>query len=90
MRVEISQLTNLKRPKLLVRAARLAAYNIQRTPVLRSIFQEEDIPKTILSDLTDIKADLNAKRKTGDADYSIARHVTVLAALMHEATLVLT
>lgn len=82
-----ARLPDLKRPKLLVRAARLAAENIQRKPVLKRIFGDEDIPKNTVSNLAEIETELNEKRKTGDAEYSIACHVTVLAALMHEAAL---
>lgn len=80
-------LANLKRPALLVRAARLAAENLHRKPMLRKVFGEDDVPPNALPELSAIESELNTRRKTGDAGYSIARHVTVLAALMHEAAL---
>lgn len=85
-----AQIFDLKRPKLLVRAARLAAKHHDRKPVLRHLLGEDHSLGNPLEDLSQIEGELNVKRKTGDADYSIARHVTVLAALMHEAALALT
>ena len=80
-------LTKMKRPGLLVRTARLAAQNFHRETVLKRLFGELGPFEEIDDALLEIEASLNTQRKTGDASYSIARHVSVPAALMYEAEL---
>jgi len=83
-------LTEIKRPGLLVRASRLALQNFHRETVHRRLFGEIGPFSEINQSLLEIEDALNTQRKTGDASYSIARHISVLAALMYEANLRLT
>ena len=80
-------LTSLNRPKLLVRTARLAMEQFKRETTLLRIFGYEyaDDPTDVLKNLVEYEEEIDFQRKTGDATYSIARHVSVLAALMSEA-----
>ena len=81
------QLESMNRPSLLVRTARIALSNFNRETVLFKIFGFElsEEPKEVLVDLIEHENELNTQRKTGDATYSIAHHISVLTAIMHEA-----
>ncbi len=82
-------LAHVRRPRLLVRAARhgLAEYNRKRD--LRRIFRlpQAPSPRHALDLLMSEEARLEEQRRERDAAYSIARHVEVLIALMSEAQL---
>lgn len=79
----------LRRPRLLVRAARfgLAEYNRDRD--LRRIFKDQKTPSPAraVPRLLEAEADLEATRQSGEATYSVARHVMVLVALISEQRL---
>lgn len=80
-------LASLKRPSLLVRTAKLALEKFKRETTLERIFGYDisDDPKEVLQTLIETESAINDQRKTGDATYSIARHISVLTALMYEA-----
>jgi len=82
-------LAELRRPRLLIRAARfgLAEYNRDRD--LRRLMRvsEAPSPARALAGLIAEEARLDEIRRAGDAAYSVARHVDVLIALMGEARL---
>ena len=80
-------LTSLKRPSLLVRTAKLALEKFKRETTLERIFGYDisDDPKEVLQTLIEAESAINDQRKTGDATYSIALHISVLTALMYEA-----
>jgi len=82
-------LSGLRRPKLLIRAARfgLAEYDRERSlgRVLRSPFAPA--PGFAVSRLLETEAQLEAARRAGTAGYAPSRHVEVLIALMAEARL---
>jgi len=82
-----SSVTSLKRPNLLVRTAKLALEKFKRETTLERIFGYDisDDPAEVLLTLYEAEDAINEQRKTGDATYNIARHVSVLAALMNEA-----
>lgn len=86
----LGQLTRLKRPKLLVRAARIAAQSYRREHHLRPILGSSHLPRhaVALLRLSEIEAEMNAWREMRKADYSVTRHVNVLMALMAESRLV--
>ena len=80
---------HMRRPKLLIRAARIKASGYRR---------ERDLPRILpprsaatsevrVRRLMDIEADLDATRRIGDSTYSITQHVEVLTALIAEATM---
>lgn len=82
-----SILGNLKRPRLLVRAARIGAEEYRRKSHLPRALGTLDLPKPAQSALrlVEIEAEINEMRMTGDGKYSIARHIEVLIALIGEA-----
>ncbi|WP_417602861.1 DUF6477 family protein [Primorskyibacter flagellatus] len=83
----LSLLHALKRPRLLIRAARIGAQDYQRTAHLPRLLGYGALPRTgpALMRLMEIEAELNARREASDAGYSIARHVELLVAMMGEA-----
>lgn len=80
-------LARLRRPRLLISAARFGLADYDRSRDLRRIFRASAAPgpAAALARLIDEEADLEATRRAGGATYSIARHVDVLIALMGEA-----
>ena len=80
-------LKNLRRPRLLVQAARLGMADYRRERDLRRIAGTPAAPDHALPALLDAEAALEQTRRAGDAGYDIARHVEVLSALMAEVRL---
>ena len=82
-------LQSLRRPRLLVRAARhgLADYNRDRS--LRRLLPDQALPGPgqAFEKLAEREALMNETRREGAAAYSAARHIEVLVALMVEARL---
>lgn len=79
-------LANLRRPRLLIRAARHGMGDYRRERDLRRLVNAS-APETALPELIYAEERLEQIRQTGDASYSIARHIEVLIALMSEARL---
>lgn len=77
----------LNRPRLLVSAARFGVDDYSRSAHLPRLLKVAAPPRTgeAIVKLLDLEAALEAKRASGSADYAVARHVAVLAALMGEA-----
>lgn len=77
----------LRRPRLLIRAARFGLADYDRIRSLRRIFPEAGAPtvQNPLPPLMEQEAALEARRQAGDASYSVARHVEILIALISEA-----
>jgi len=82
-----SLLSKLKRPKLLVRAARYGIDDYRReTDLLRTLDKHTlPGPGDALMQLIGIEEEFNAQRINKDATYSIARHIDALTAIMSEA-----
>ncbi len=82
-------IAGLNRPRLLVRAARFGVDDYDRGTHLTRLLGAGHLPRTgeAIVRLIDLEADLNDRRTGAFADYSIARHVAVLIALMGEARL---
>lgn len=82
-----ANLDRLRRPPLLVRAARIGAATYDRARVLPLLLgvQPPPAPLPALRRLVEIEAGEEHDRRTRAAHYSAARHVTVLMALMAEA-----
>lgn len=82
-------LADLRRPRLLVRAARhgLAHYRRQRD-LRRVIGADAAGPvEAVLTRLIETEAQIEAMRQGGDAGYSVARHIETLIAMMAETAL---
>jgi hypothetical protein len=83
----LTQLSHLRRPRLLIRAARIGAQSYRREARLPRLLGYGVSPRTgpALVKLMSIEAELNEQRENGDACYSVAAHVDVLTAVMGEA-----
>lgn len=83
----LTRLSHLRRPRLLIRAARIAAQDYRRDVRLPRLLGYGVMPKIgeAVLRLMEMEAEMNEKRETGDASYSIAGHVEVLTALMGES-----
>lgn len=84
-----SLLNSLRRPGLLIRAARHGAAEYRRDVHLPRHLGYRKLPRSgpALVRLMEIEEDMNTRRRAGDASYSLERHVDVLIALMGEAHL---
>lgn len=87
MTPELDALSTLRRPRLLVRAARFGLADYMRERDLKRAFPGTPLPPdgTLVPELMKREAEMEARRQTGAADYSAARHVHVLTVLMAEA-----
>jgi hypothetical protein len=85
----IDSLNALRRPRLLIRAARHGLTEYNRNRDLRRVMRAEPAagPARVVARLMALEAEQEAIRQAGDAAYSVARHVEVLIALMAEAAL---
>jgi len=80
-------LTRIRRPRLLIRAARFGVEDYQRSRDLKRILRSDVLPGPgrAVDLLVDLEAHHDAARRAGAATYSIATHLDVLIALMAEA-----
>ncbi|MBN9886505.1 DUF6477 family protein [Salipiger abyssi] len=83
----LSLMQTLRRPRLLVRAARIGADEYRREPHLGRILGVAPPARhaPAILKLMEIEAVLDERRRASDGGYSAARHVEVLAAMMGEA-----
>ncbi|MEL6640889.1 MAG: DUF6477 family protein [Pseudomonadota bacterium] len=84
-----SQVMDLKRPKILVRAARFGLDDYMRERHLKRCLKKENLPSPgqALIALLDIEKQLNSDRATKSGGYQVAKHIDVLVAIMAEAQL---
>ncbi len=80
-------LANLRRPRLLMRAARFGLSDYRRERDLRRLVRCGLSPEHTVPSLMSVEAELEETRIAGDASYSVARHIEVLIALLAEAQL---
>jgi hypothetical protein len=82
-------LANLRRPRLLIRAARHGIHDYRRDRDLRRLIgaATPPSPETALAKLCDAEERIEEIRRIGDAGYSLARHVDLLIAMFAEASL---
>jgi hypothetical protein len=78
-------LADLRRPALLIRAARFGLVDYRRDRDLRRLIEIELPPDRALSRLLEVEEQIEETRKAGDAGYSANRHIDVLIALLGEA-----
>ena len=77
----------IRRPRLMIRAARAGLADYRRERDLRRLIGSAPGPARALPVLLEAEARAEHTRKSGDATYSIAAHVDLLIALMAEAQL---
>jgi len=82
-----TMLATLRRPRLLMRAARFGLAEYRRDRDLRRYVGGTASPEDTVTSLMSVEARLEATRIAGDATYSVARHIEVLIALMAEVRL---
>lgn len=82
-----SMLSALRRPRLMMRAARIGAENYRRTSHLPRLLGYGVLPRhsAALLRLMEIESLLEDERKRADAGYSLIRHIDVLIAMVGEA-----
>jgi hypothetical protein len=87
MTPDLDALSTLRRPRLLVRAARFGLADYLRERDLKRAFPGGPVPPecTLVPELMKREADMEARRQSAAAGYSAARHVHVLTVLMAEA-----
>lgn len=85
----MQSLRNLKRPRMLVSAARIGTENYNRSRDLKRLIDASATPSPTraVNTLISKEAQIEETRKTGDAAYSVGKHVEILIALMAEAQL---
>ncbi|SHJ24704.1 hypothetical protein SAMN05444000_106124 [Shimia gijangensis] len=88
----LSLLKDLRRPRLLIRAARHGVDEYQREQHLKRHLGYGRLPKNgaALMQLVEKERAMNDQRRSGDAGYSIVHHVDILIAIMGEARLLRT
>jgi hypothetical protein len=82
-------LNALRRPKILVRAARAGLVDYRRERDLKRLLRQARgaAPAQAIGTLLAEEDRLEADRTSGDATYSVQRHVAVLTAILAEARL---
>ncbi|MFC6687122.1 DUF6477 family protein [Jhaorihella thermophila] len=84
-----SMLTSLRRPRMLVRTARIGAQDYRRDRDLQRLLGYGTLPRpaAAVMRLMEMEHELDQQRRSGDAGYSLTRHLDILIALMGEAQL---
>ena len=85
----IDSLRALRRPSLMIRAARFGLREYDRKKHLKRIFSGKELPAPgrAVAALIEAEAQHEAIRQEGAATYSVTRHLEALIALMAEAQL---
>lgn len=85
----LALVTHLKRPRLLIRAARLGQLDYNRDRDLRRLMRmpAAPSPEQALARLLAEEERLEAERREGDAGYNLPRHIEVLIAMIAEVRL---
>ncbi|GHF44842.1 DUF6477 family protein [Seohaeicola zhoushanensis] len=86
----LAMLNRLRRPRLLIRAARLGARDYVRDRHLKRLLGYSALPRpsAALLRLMELERDIDDRRRIDDAGYSLSRHLDLLIAMMGEAQLV--
>ena len=80
-------LADLRRPQLLIRAARCGLADYRRDRDLRRLIDGQPSPDRAVRRLLTEEERLETIRQAGEANYSVSRHIEVLIALMSEVRL---
>lgn len=83
----LHRLDHLRRPRLLIRAARIGAEEYRRDIHLPRLLGQGALPRhgLALARLMEIEGVMNESRRAQEADYSTIRHVEVMIAVISEA-----
>ena len=83
----LSMLAALRRPRLLMRAARIGAEDYRRTVHLPRLLGYGQVPRhgAALLRLVEIEQDLNKQRIENEAAYNLLRHIDVMIAIVGES-----
>lgn len=82
-----SLLANLRRPRLLIRAARFGLADYWRDRDLRRLIGQISAPDIAVERLMSEEQFLEETRRAGDLTYSVTRHIEILIALICETRL---
>ena len=82
-----TMLSALRRPKILIRAARCGVVDYRRDRDLKRLLRQSAAPAQAIGSLLAEEKRLEDTRTAGEATYSIQRHVAVLTAILAEARL---
>lgn len=79
-------INTLRRPRLLIRAAKLGKQDYTRERHLRRLLPQSPLPRPAeaVLHLIEIERDLDDQRRDSSAGYSLPRHLDVLIALLAE------
>ncbi|TCM77357.1 DUF6477 family protein [Rhodovulum steppense] len=82
-----AHLAHLRRPRLMVQAARFGLADYRRDRDLARLLpgHRQTNPAAVIDRLIDLETAMDDRRRSGDAGYSYARHIEILIALMAEA-----
>ena len=82
-------LQDIRRPRLLIRAARLGAEEYRRDRHLQRLLGYGSLPRSAVAllRLIEIEREMNDQRREADAGYSLSRHLDVLIAMVGEANI---
>jgi hypothetical protein len=80
-------LSDLHRPQMLIRAARIGLTEYRRDRDLKRLIDGEPAPDRSVPRLLTEEDRMEQTRQRGDAGYSVARHIEVMIALMAEVSL---
>ncbi|MFD1158573.1 DUF6477 family protein [Roseovarius aestuarii] len=88
----LTKLDNLKRPRLLIQAARIGMAEYRRDVHLRRHLGQGPLPRSgaALARLVEIETDINEQRRMRNTGYSSIKHVDLLIAMMGEARILRT
>lgn len=82
-----TRLAELRRPRLLIRAARFGQTHYRRERDLRRLIETPASPELTFTRLLHEEGKLEENRQRGDAGYSVAQHIEILIALLAESKL---
>ena len=82
-----AHLADLRRPRMLIRAARCGLGDYRRERDLRRLINGVAPPERAMTRLICEEERIEENRRSGDAGYSASHHVEVLIALMAEVNL---
>ena len=88
MNAYIETLSNLSRPKLLIRAARAGLSSYRRGAVLKSLpgIPTESTGANLINALLEMETKFDTERRAANIDYRVQKHIAVLTALIAETS----